>query len=215
MARGLKDGCGVSVWKRKTSGCMGCGLMVTAGSGKLPVAQSVNFEHFYWELRAIARRFFEGERDGHTLTPTSLVHEAWVRVKQTSETSDADGYRHVRSIFATVMRQILVEHARRRRRRIQILLEGRSPVDREASEGEILRPTTGNEYLMDLLDLDQALLQLTECFPEKARLVELKFFGGLTLAECAIEMGICERTADRYWHFARAWLNRVLESGGA
>jgi RNA polymerase sigma factor (TIGR02999 family) len=194
---------------------MGRRLMVTAGSGKLPVAQSVNFERVYHELRAIARRFFEGEREGHTLTPTSLVHEAWMRVEKTSELSEADGQRQVRAIVATVMRQILVEHARRRRRRIQILKSGTDPIFRMAAEEAVQGTGNGSFDLIDLLDLDLALLRLSEEFPNNARLVELKFFGGLTLAECASEMGICERTADRYWRFARAWLNEALETGRA
>lgn len=192
---------------------MGRRLMVTADSGKLPVAQSVNFERVYHELRAIARRFFEGEREGHTLTPTSLVHEAWMRVEKTSDLSEADGQRQVRAIVATVMRQILVEHARRRRRRIQILKSGTGPIFQVAAEEGVQGTVNGSADLIDLLDLDQALLRLNKEFPNYARLVELKFFGGLTLAECASEMGICERTADRYWRFARAWLNEALESG--
>ncbi len=194
---------------------MGRRLMAAASDGKLPAAQSVNFEHVYHELRAIARRFFEGEREGHTLTPTSLVHEAWMRIEKTSELSEADGQRQVRAIMATVMRQILVEHARRRRRRIQILKGGAGPIFRVAAEEAVPGTVNGSVDLIDLLDLDQAMLRLSEGFPDKARLVELKYFGGLTLAECASEMGICERTADRYWHFARAWLNDALQSGRA
>ena len=82
---------------------MGRRLMAAASDGKLPAAQSVNFEHVYHELRAIARRFFEGEREGHTLTPTSLVHEAWMRIEKTSELSEADGQRQVRAIMATAV----------------------------------------------------------------------------------------------------------------
>lgn len=143
---------------------MGRRLMVTAASGKLPAAQSVNFERVYHELRAIARRFFEGEREGHTLTSTSLVHEAWRRVEKTSELSEADGQRQVRAIMATVMRHILVEHARRRRRRIQILKGAAGPIFRVAAEEAVQGTVKGSVDLIDLLDLDHALLRLSEEF---------------------------------------------------
>lgn len=189
--------------------------MFSSEAESLPGSRPVDFEHVYQELRAIARRFLNGERAGHTLTPTALVHEAWMRVGKNSELSEVDGRRHVRAIVATVMRQILVEHARRRQRRIQILQSGAGPIYRLADDNEGRQMETGGVDPIDLLDLDQALQRFSQDFPEKARLVELKFFGGLTLSECAIELGICERTADRYWHFARAWLNQMLESGEA
>ena len=185
--------------------------MLNSDAESLPVSSPVDFEHVYQELRAIARRFLNGERAGHTLTPTALVHEAWVRVGRNSELSEVDGRRHVRAIVATVMRQILVEHARRRQRRIQILHSGAGPIYRVADDNEGWQMETIGVDPIDLLDLDQALQRFSQDFPEKARLVELKFFGGLTLGECAVEMGICERTADRYWQFARAWLNHALD----
>jgi RNA polymerase sigma factor (TIGR02999 family) len=101
------------------------------------------------------------------------------------------------------MRQILTEYGRRRRRRLRLLQNdfgGRGASD----------TVTASESFVDLLDLDEALTALAPEYPEHARLVELRYFGGLSLRECAEELGVCERTVDRHWQFARAWLNRRL-----
>jgi len=159
----------------------------------------------YAELRRIAQRFMRGEGAGHTLQPTALVHEAFLRVAGKQEVA-ASSATHVRALFAQAMRRILVDHARRRRARKR--------------GGERLRVALDERLISasaeeDLLDLDAVLVKLTELDPAQAQLVELRVFGGMTVAEAAAEMGVSKRTAEREWTAARAWLRRELAPGHA
>lgn len=161
------------------------------------------FAVVYAELRRIAAGCLANEHSPHTLSPTALVHEAWLRLQR----SGPEGFAAIRSmkaLAAIAMRQILIEYGRRKRRRLRLLQHEFSG----QSGGDV---SESPEFSVDLLDLDEALSAFAVEYSEQARLVELRYFGGLTLQECAEELGVCERTADRYWKFARAWLNRRLQ----
>jgi RNA polymerase sigma-70 factor (ECF subfamily) len=153
----------------------------------------------YAELRRIAQRMMRGENAGHTLQTTALVHEAFLRLaeKQLSPTQST----HMRAAFAQAMRHILVDHARRKHarkrggERIKVALDERLV----SAAGEA-----------DLLDLHELLEKLAELDPAQAQLVELRIFGGMTVAEAAAEMGLSKRSAEREWTAARAWLRREL-----
>jgi RNA polymerase sigma factor (TIGR02999 family) len=154
----------------------------------------------YAELRRIAQRFMRGEGASHTLQPTALVHEAFLRVagKGGDVTSSPT---HMRALFAQAMRRILVDHARRRHARKR--------------GGERIRVALDERLLSaaseeDLLDLDGVLVKLAQLDPAQAQLVELRIFGGMTVAEAAAEMGVSKRSAEREWTAARAWLRREL-----
>jgi RNA polymerase sigma-70 factor, ECF subfamily len=154
----------------------------------------------YSELRELAQRFMRGEGRGHTLQPTALVNEAFLRlaggagVNTTSPT-------HVRALFAQAMRRILVDHARRKRARKRGGERIRVALDERLLSG------SADE---DLLDLDALLVKLGQLDPAQAQLVELRIFGGMTVAEAAEEMGVSKRTAERDWTAAKAWLRREL-----
>jgi RNA polymerase sigma-70 factor (ECF subfamily) len=154
----------------------------------------------YSELRQIAERFLRLEAPGHTLQPTALVHEAFLRVAARQELAALTAT-HTRALFAQAMRRILVDHARRKRARKR----GGQRV--RVALGERLISATDEE---DLLDLDLVLTRLAELDPAQAQLVELRIFGGMTVAEAAAEMGVAKRTAEREWTAARAWLRREL-----
>jgi RNA polymerase sigma-70 factor (ECF subfamily) len=159
----------------------------------------------YAQLRQLADRFMRGESPGHTLQPTALVHEAFLRVAGGPGGVTASAT-HMRALFAQAMRHILVDHARHKRARKRGGQRLRVALD------ERLLSDSGEE---DLLDLDAVLARLAKLDAAQAQLVELRIFGGLTVAEAAAEMGLSKRTAERQWTAARAWLRRELESSAA
>jgi len=157
----------------------------------------------YEPLRAIAERHLHREREGHTLQPTALVHELYLRfVDQRSV--DWRDRAHFFAVAAQVMRRILVDYARRRK---------------SDKRGGSLMPVTLTAALeacaeenFDVLALDLALENLEAIFPQQAKIVELRFYGGLTIDETAEAMGISAATISREWTMARAWLRRALAS---
>src|SRR5262245_27612969 len=156
----------------------------------------------YAQLRQLAQRIMHGESPGHTLQPTALVHEAFLRVAGRREAL-AISATHLRALFAQAMRHILVDHARRKRagkrggQRIRVALD------------EKLISDAAEE---DLLDLDDVLVRLAKLDPAQAQVVELRIFGGMTVSEAAEELVVSKRTAEREWTAARAWLRRELAS---
>jgi RNA polymerase sigma factor (TIGR02999 family) len=159
----------------------------------------------YQELRKLAAAKLSNEKPGQTLQPTVLVHEAYLRLVDVDEPQEWNGRGHFFAAAAEAMRRILVENARRKqsqrhgggRRRLE--LDAVSPATEARDE--------------ELLALDEALGKLDERWPEKAKLVKLRYFAGMTIPEAAKAMGISHATAERHWTFARAWLHSQLKSG--
>ena len=154
----------------------------------------------YEELRGVAARILRGERPDHTLQPTALVHEAYLRLVPQEPTAAE------RTVFfgaaAQTMRRILVDHARRRNS--QKRGEGQIHVDVDDESPAAPFPPA------EILDLHDALDRLAEKNERMARVVELRFFGGLTLPEIAEVVGTSRTTAANDWAFARTWLHREL-----
>lgn len=163
------------------------------------------FPLVYEELRQLAASKMARENRGHTLQPTALVHEAYLRLIRGADGGSWENRRHFFAAAAEAMRRILIEHARARGR-----IKRRPATGVSDGKADFVVP---HEELEDLLVLDDALERLLECDPEKGQLVKLKFFGGLTTAEAAEIMGLSLRTAERAWAFARAWLYREVEGG--
>jgi RNA polymerase sigma factor (TIGR02999 family) len=157
----------------------------------------------YAELRKLAAQKLAGERPGHTLQATALVHEAYLRLVGNGSGQTWNGRGHFFAAAATAMRRILIERARRKRRRIH-----GGDLQRRELHSELVAAA---EPADELLALDRALDKLAERDPQKARLVELRFFAGLTGEEAAAALGISARTADRHWIYARAWLRREIQ----
>jgi RNA polymerase sigma factor (TIGR02999 family) len=148
----------------------------------------------YGELRRRAAGYLRGERPGHTLQPTALVHEAYLRLVGRREP-----WRNRSQFFgiaSNLMRQILVDHARRRR-------AAKRDAVRVALD-EAVQPTA--EPAVDLVRLDDALAELSALDARQGRVVELRYFGGLTLEEAAEVLGVSVATVKRDWTLARAWL---------
>lgn len=155
----------------------------------------------YDELHRRAVQAFSRERAGHTLQPTALVHEAYLRLMEQHETSWKNRAQFF-GIAAQMMRRILVSHARARQAAKRGGDEQRITLD----EGLAAAPARD----VNLLALDEALTKLETIDPEKSRMVELRFFSGLSVEETAQMMGLSPRTIDRQWHTAKAWLHREL-----
>ena len=156
----------------------------------------------YQELRRLAASYLRRERPGQTLQPTALVHEAYLRLMK-DRPDRWQNRAHFSAIAAHSMRQILIERARARGAQKRGGAQPRVTLD------EAL--VAGGEQSFDLLAIDEALERLAAIDPEQARLVELRFFGGLTVEETAEAMDISPATVKRHWAVARAWLARELE----
>jgi RNA polymerase sigma factor (TIGR02999 family) len=155
----------------------------------------------YGELHKLADHYLRRERSGHTLQPTALVHEAYLRLSGLREMR-LQNRAHFYGTSANVMRRVLVDHARRRTAR-----KRRSGDPQSSSPAALDTPI---DVRLDLVALDRALDRLMSLAPEKAKVVELRYFGGLSVDETAEYMGVSERTVRRHWRFARAWLLRAL-----
>jgi RNA polymerase sigma factor (TIGR02999 family) len=157
----------------------------------------------YAELRRHASVRMASEAPGHTLQPTALVHEAWLRMF-------GDGKRvwqnraHFFGAASEAMRRVLIENARRKSR----LKRGGNQVRLDIEQLELAATTPDEKVLL----IDDALKRLEEQDPEKARVVMLKFFGGLTSQEAAETMGVTERTIERHWAYAKAWLFQSIRA---
>lgn len=156
----------------------------------------------YQELRQLAAARLAHERPGQTLQATALVHEAYLRLVGAGKPQTWDDRGHFFAAAAEAMRRILVDAARHK----QSLKRGGHY---QRQDIEIAAPEDAQDAL-NVLAVDEALQSLAVEDPVKAELVKLRFFGGLTLAECASALGISTATADRYWHYARAWLAAQL-----
>ncbi|MCP3902973.1 MAG: sigma-70 family RNA polymerase sigma factor [Planctomycetes bacterium] len=157
----------------------------------------------YDELRRLADHYLRGERAGHTLQATALVHEAWLRLQDAPWQNRA----HFMGVAAMAMRRVLVNHAK-----------GRDRLKRGGGKAPIVLEETMavfEDRAIDLVALDDALTRLAEIDPEQARIVELRFFAGLTVEETAQLLGTSVRTVHRDWAMARAWLHGEIAEGEA
>ncbi len=159
------------------------------------------FPLVYQELRTLAERFLAGERKNHTLQPTALVNEAYIRLVGPEATWENRA--HFFGAAATAIRRILTDHARTRDRLKRG--GGKQPVQLE--EAMTVAQDVRDQ---DLVGLDDALTALTAIDPQKGRIVELRFFGGLTVEQTATVLGISPSTVIRDWQFAKVWLHREL-----
>lgn len=156
------------------------------------------------EIRRMAHRFMQRERNGHTLQTTALVNEAYVRLiaRQGQEKIDWSSRSHFFAVVAQVMRHVLIDHARRRKY--------------QKRAGEVQKVSLDEATLMsqerasELLALDEALTTMAQMDPRKAKVIELRYFGGLSLVETAEALELSVMTVRRDWRAAKAWLYREL-----
>lgn len=175
-------------------------MLISYGAGKRDVLDEL-LPLVYDELRRIAANYLERERRDHTLQPTALVHEAYLRLVN-QHNVDWRNRAQFYGIAAQMMRRILVNHAENKH------AEKRGGAAEKVSIDDVT--IFFDEQNLDLLALDEALKQLTEFDEEKTRLVEMKFFGGMTTAEIAEVTGKSTATIEREWAFARGWLFKTM-----
>jgi RNA polymerase sigma factor (TIGR02999 family) len=175
-------------------------LLLAWGQGETSAAERL-IPLVYDELRARAAAVLQRERPGHTLTPTALVNEAYLRLVD-QRLPPLEGRKHFYAVAARVMRQVLVDHARSRNAGKRNA--GRAPLPLDEA------PQIANERGDEFVALDDALVALAGVDPGKARLVELRYFTGLTIDETAEMLGVSSATVKREWALARAWLHREI-----
>lgn len=167
-----------------------------------PQITTALLEVVYQELRRLAADYLQRERPDHTLQPTALVHEAYMRLAELDRIEWRDRT-HFYAAAAGAIRRVLVDHARRHKaakrgggwRRVTLTGLGSRGIDDE----------------INVLALDEALSRLAELDPRKARVVELRYFAGMTIAETARTLGVGATTVDDDWAFAKSWLRRELD----
>jgi len=157
----------------------------------------------YDELRRLAGARMRQEMAGHTLQPTALVHEAWLRMVGESDRT-WQNRAHFFAAAAECMRRILIESARRKSR----LKRGGGQAKLSIDDLELADASPDDKILL----IDEALGRLDQQDPEKARVVVMKFFGGMTNQEVAEHLGVTERTVERHWAYARAWLFQSIRT---
>ncbi len=177
-------------------------LRDAAGGSSVALAELVPL--VYGELRAIAGRQLQHERRNHTLQATALANEAYLRLVDQREV-DWKGKAHFLAVAAEVVRRILVDHARRR----GAAKRGAGAAQVTLTLGDVLQ-APGDQNEVDLLELDEAMKELAELSDRQSRVVELRFFGGLSVEETAFTLGVSERTVKGDWRVAKAWLRKRL-----
>lgn len=155
----------------------------------------------YHELKRLAAHYLRGEPAGHTLQPTALVHEAWLKLIEIDR-MEWQNRAHFFGIAATLMRRILVDRARAKR------------AAKRDSGGELLSLSAAEDFpakpVLDVLALNEALSELERLDPRQGRVVELRFFAGLSVEETAEVLGVSPKTVKRDWSTAKLWLARAL-----
>lgn len=174
--------------------------LLRAARGEGDLADSQLLPLVYQDLRRIADSIFAREASGHTLQPTAVVHEAWMKLGLDGQEFEDRG--HFFGVAARAMRQVLVDHARARKAQ-----KRGQAADRITLDPELALDTN---QVVDVLALDSALTKLAETYERQARVAELRFLTGLDVEEVAAALGISEKTVRRDWRFARAWLQREL-----
>lgn len=180
-------------------------LLADAASGSGTAAAEL-LPIVYDELRALAASCFRDQKPGHTLQPTALVHEAYMKL--VDQSGDITGRGQFFALAASAMRSILVDHARGKQRQKRGGGAKRVPLEQVDRT-----PVELDEFTV--LAIDQAMSKLAMLDDRKARLVELRFFGGLSAEDAADVLGIARSTAAEEWRMARAWLHRELREDNA
>jgi RNA polymerase sigma factor (TIGR02999 family) len=170
-----------------------------------PVIPDDAVASIYGELRRLAAFYMRRERSGHTLQPTALVNEAFLRLIQQRDVQWNNKNQFL-GVAAPIMRRILVDHSRRRH-----AAKRGGAVDAIPFEQAVL-PVI--QRASDVMALDEALDALATCDPQQARIVELRFFSGLSIEETADVVGVSPSTIKREWNFAKAWLAREMRAMG-
>lgn len=177
-------------------------LLAQLSEGKKDVINDV-FPLIYDELKKLANNYLRNERGNHTLQPTALVHEAYLKLVDHTR-MNWQSRAHFLGMAATLMRQILIDHARRHRAGKRGGAEENFSLEEEFA-------IVADEKPLDIIRLDEALKDLAKFDEFKSRLVELRYFGGLSIEETAEVLQVSEITIKRHWRLAKAWLAEQIQ----
>lgn len=177
--------------------------LLSAVSGGKPGSEAELLELVYEELRAIAGSFFQTERANHTLQPTALVHEAYVKLVRGDHAS-WESRAHFVAVASKAMRHVLIDHARAKR------TQKRGGLQRVTLSGIPLDDTGASRPELDAIDVDEQLERLGAIDARQARIVEMRFFADMSTKEIALVLNVSERTVELDWRMARAWMRREL-----
>ena len=178
-------------------------LLLEFSNGNQAVVNDI-FPLIYGELKKLANNYLRNERGNHTLQPTALVHEAYLKLVDHTR-MNWQNRAHFVGMAATMMRQILIDHARRHR-------AGKRGGENENLQLEESIVIVADEKTMDLIRLDEALKDLAKFDEFKSRLVELRYFGGLSVEETAEVLQVSAITVKRHWRMAKAWLAEAINN---
>ena len=181
-------------------------MLIQLSEGKSQVVDDI-LPLIYDELRSLASNYLRRERSDHTLQPTALVHEAYIKLIDQTQVK-WQNRAHFFGIAANIMRRILVDYARKHGADKRGGAAEKLPL-----EEEIMIVSEGKSA--ELLALDEALENLSKIDPQKSKIVELRYFGGLSVEETAEVLGVSEITVKRHWRMAKAWLYGQLSSENA
>jgi RNA polymerase sigma-70 factor, ECF subfamily len=181
-------------------------MLIQLSEGKSQVVDDI-LPLIYDELRSLASNYLRRERSDHTLQPTALVHEAYIKLIDQTQVK-WQNRAHFFGIAANIMRRILVDHARKHHAD-----KRGGDAEKLPLEEEILIVSEGKSA--ELLALDEALENLAKIDPQKSKIVELRYFGGLSVEETAEVLGVSEITVKRHWRMAKAWLYGQLANDDA
>lgn len=162
----------------------------------------------YSELKSIAKSILKGEKRVESMSSADLFHEAYCRLNEYL-CNPANDIQDIKALFAQTMRRVIIDHARKRTRRDRRLPRIELNLDEHPDHKDLENNLDRAE---SLVFLDQALNKLALDHPAHAKVVELKYFGGLTIPQCALELKLSEPTIERYWAFARKWLAREVQN---
>jgi RNA polymerase sigma factor (TIGR02999 family) len=179
-------------------------MLIQLSEGKAQVVDDI-LPLIYDELRSLASNYLRRERSDHTLQPTALVHEAYIKLIDQTQVK-WQNRAHFFGIAANIMRRILVDYARKHGAN-----KRGGDAEKLPLEEEILIVSDGKSA--ELLALDEALENLSKVDPQKSKIVELRYFGGLSVEETAEVLGVSEITVKRHWRMAKAWLYGQLAPG--
>ena len=162
----------------------------------------------YSELKSIAKSILKRERRVESMSSADLFHEAYCRLNEYL-CNPANQIQDIKALFAQTMRRVIIDHARKRTRQDRRLPRIELNLDEQPDHKDLVENLDRAE---SLVLLDQALNKLALDHPTHAKVVELKYFGGLTIPQCALELKLSEPTIERYWAFARKWLAREVQN---
>ena len=167
-----------------------------------------SFSDIYAHMKQLASVFLQNSTSNSTKTPSSILHEAWVRSAETAKDVKKTEAVDERLSLANALYGVLRDHAQLMREAGD-LKSGLVPISLSMVD-DLVQSQDGQAFAIDMLRLDESMVKFRKSYPDHAQFLQLYFFSGMSMAECAVALQVSHRTAERYWQFSRAWMNRDL-----